>query len=727
MNHETGKITIETAQTLDSMLHQILNQALVAISAEAGSLMLVNSKRGVLQIKARLGKPRRGRRTEPEYKIGEKGIASWVVQKRQSYLCSDVEKDPVFTESFSGKNFLSVLSVPVLYKDGIIAVINADAEEKNYFTEKHKETLEFVARQVAAPIAERISVLDALAEVGVELLRLPSEGGVERVLKRITQLAARSLGADAVILYQYIQEKDEFPVEGTGPTIAGEIWDPSPMRRRVYPKDVPWRVVKERRSGFYSDVHDVDILFGEVERPGDTPRPRFAERENIKSMAALLLPFRAAELEDEEVVGVMFANYRTPHEFSGDEISALATFADYAAVAILNARREEQRRAEQMRRADYQRRVEQVRMIETISALFAHRMSNLAGIGRINVQLLREKIDSADGYSLGLLEEIEHESDILLKLADRMIRPFKETGSILELVPIDAVRILEEEVKRIKSDPSHIGVTKDLAPDLPRVQSAEFQLREVLHDMLSNAIVAMKDQVSGRLMIRARFNKSSERVEIEISDTGPGIPNDLRDKLFNPGVTTKKDSLGIGLWYCRTFMQATGGDVVLRDTWPGKGSTFVIEIPCAGNGGDGSMDVRSAMDRRKEPLEADILIVDDDDQWRSALVKILGPGQYSVETASNYAEASRALATTHFKLAILDVRLVDTDPENKDGLRLSEDIDKAGLDTKVIIVTGYGTEQDELIARQSPRLLSFIDKGKMNTSKLRELVCQAVS
>jgi hypothetical protein len=48
-------------------------------------------------------------------------------------------------------------------------------------------------------------------------------------------------------------------------------------------------------------------------------------------MAALLLPFRAAEQEDEEVVGVMFANYRSRHEFNIDEVKALATFADYAA------------------------------------------------------------------------------------------------------------------------------------------------------------------------------------------------------------------------------------------------------------------------------------------------------------------------------------------------------------------------------------------------------------
>ena len=102
MSQEGAEIKIETTQTLDTMLHQILNEALVAIGAEAGSLMLVDNKRGILQIKARLGKPRAGRKTEPVYKIGENSIAGWVAENRRSYLCPDVENDPFFERSRSG-------------------------------------------------------------------------------------------------------------------------------------------------------------------------------------------------------------------------------------------------------------------------------------------------------------------------------------------------------------------------------------------------------------------------------------------------------------------------------------------------------------------------------------------------------------------------------------------------------------------------------------------------
>jgi len=706
---EPVEITIETTQTLDTMLHQVLNQALVAINADAGSLMLVDNKQGILQIKARLGKPQPRRKIERVFKIDDKSIAGWVVQNKQSYLCSDIERDLFFVPSRSGKNFLSLLSVPIVFKDKVLAVINADATERNYFNESHKKRLEYVATQVAAPIAERISILDAIAEVGFELTRLPKEGGVGLVLKKIAEAAVRSLGADVVTAYQYIQEKDEFPVEGTGPTIAGTIGDPSPMRRKVYEGDVPWAVVHERRSGFYSDVREQDFLTGKVHRPGDTPRPRFIEREGLKSMAALLLPFRAAEMKDEEVVGVMFANYRTRHEFNIDEISALATFADYAAIAILNARHQEQRRIEQMR------------MVESISANFAHRMSNLAGTSRVAAQILQERISSADETSLRQLERIQQESKILLELAERLARPFKETGEFFEFTPIDITHIIEAELESVQNQNRKIILKKNLTTNLPRGQSVEFQLRQVLRDILSNAIEAVEEKDPAQVDIRAYFNRKTNQVEIEVSDNGPGIPEDIRSRVFAPGVTTKKDKLGIGLWWCRTFMQATGGDLVLKDTRIGVGTTFVIKIPCIGKG-----DSILAEDPLAMKKEVDVLIVDDEKNWRDQLKDILINDGYSVEIANSYDEGSGALTTSHFKLAILDIRLVDADPNNEDGLRLMADIDKARLSTKVIIVTGYGEERHKQIASLSSRLLGFTNKSSFSVPIFRELIRQAL-
>lgn len=567
------KLHIKSTQTLDAMLHSVLNQALVMIEATAGSLMLVDSKQGILQIKARLGVPRAGRLDERVFRIDDRSIASTVARERRSHICANIESDPLFLASRTSQNFLSILSVPIIHDDQVLAVINADSPEAGYFTADKQQILEELATQAATPIAERVSLIQALAEVGYQLTLLPRQGGVDQALTKIADLAVRSLGADVVTVYQYDQAKDEFLVEGTGPTIGGDVRHPQPMQRKVYPGDVPWTVVKDRRPGFYYDVVAEEFLNCKVNRPGDEPRPRFVEREGVHSMAALLLPFRAAEIEHEEVVGVMFANYRTPHVFNIDEIAALATFADYAAVAIANARREEERRAEQMQ------------IVESISASFAHAMTNLAGPGRVAVQLIREQLGPVEERIHSNLRVIEHEADLLMALAERLRgRIVPGDNGMARLTDVDVGVLLRDEIDQI-GEIGGIGAetpletSASIQPDLPHVESVEFQLKQVLHDLIRNAVEAIGSAPGGRIDVLARVSEDHRCVEIEVSDNGVGISEEALKVLFQCGVTSKKDGLGVGLWYSRTFLRATGGDIRIKATAVGTGTTFLVEVP----------------------------------------------------------------------------------------------------------------------------------------------------
>jgi signal transduction histidine kinase len=702
MPDSSPSILIETTQTLDTMLHQILNQALVAINARAGSLMLVDNRQGILQIKARLGAPRPGRKTERVFRTDDNSIAGLVVRSKKSYLCTNVHGDPHFLPSRSGHNFSSVLSVPIVHGGRVLAVINADAAEAHYFDGTDQDVLEAVARQVADPIAERISIIDALAEVGVELTRLPRNGGVERVLEKIAEQAVRSLGADVVTVYQYHEASDEFFVEGTGPTIGGDIAHREGMRTRVYPGDVPWTVVKERRPGFYPNVEKIDFLTAPVSRPGEEDRQRFVEREHIKSMAALLLPFRAAEIPTEEVVGVMFANYRSPHSFNIDETSALATFADYAAVAILNARHEEQRRNEQMK------------LVESVSANFAHRMSNLAGPSRVAVQLLRERIDPDDVKAHRQLDTVERQADVLLALAERLVRRFRETSGEIHLDDISVPAVLRAELQKASLDTSRIAVSATIPEDLPPVRSVGFQLSQVLHDIVKNAIEAMAGQETGVLTIRASANAATSRVKIEISDNGTGIPDEIRDRLFSPGVTNKSQSLGVGLWYSRTFLQATGGDIILKETAPGLGTTFLIEVPSLEAGVPAGSDRAISQGQAK----TDVLIVDDEPAWRDMLQDSL-PDGYSVKTAASYGQAFDLLTRNQFRLLVVDVHLGQGDETNKDGLKLIAEIDRLAPNLPVVVVT---KDPEEVTGITGAMLLDVISKTGFQAIEFRELV-----
>jgi signal transduction histidine kinase len=452
------------------------------------------------------------------------------------------------------------------------------------------DILTSIAQQVARPIAERvrrIDILEGLYEVGTELTRLPAEGGVEHVLERIAQAAVKYLGVDLVTLYQYDQDRDHFPVEGKGPTIGGGLREPGPMQTKVHPGDVPWIVVhEENQAGWYPDVRSADFLTRDI--PREDGRNRFIEREGICSMAALLLFILSPEDASQEIVGVMFANYRSPHEFTGDERKALSIFADYAAVAIQNARLEErrveERRAKEQiaeeRRAEERRAKEQIAFAASVAASFAHRMKNMAGTIPVAVALLRERILATDRFAHEQLNSIESDTRMLLNLAGRLGRPFSEGGGLGQPTFVDVNKLVEKILARSKKRFQDVEIASDLDMNLPRVSSVESQLEEVFDNIVTNAIEAIEAQQSKQLTVYTRMDESHGRVEVEITDNGPGVPLEMRSKLFTPGTSTKEGKgMGLGLWWCRTFMRATGGDVILINTPPGQGATFVVQLP----------------------------------------------------------------------------------------------------------------------------------------------------
>jgi signal transduction protein with GAF and PtsI domain len=338
-------MNIETNVPLESLLNLILNYALSTIGAQAGSLMTVNHKRGILQIRSRLGIPKKGRIGEPEYELNGNSVASQAVREKKLIIKNNLSEESKtdYVPSRSENTIQSILSVPIIFGDEVIAVINADSEEKNFFNKSVTSQLILLANEIAPLIAKRISFLEALKEVSFELSKYSSGGDVDEVLKKIADVAVKSLGVDIVTLYEYDQEKDEFIIERGGPKIGGNLIDESKMRTKVEREDVPYKVLEMRNAPLYcKNVKEIPYISEPIKRSDG--RLRFIDRENIISMAALLLPNRAYNNPNEEIVGVLFANYKKEHDFNVDEQDALSTFADYAATAILNSRKEKQRR-----------------------------------------------------------------------------------------------------------------------------------------------------------------------------------------------------------------------------------------------------------------------------------------------------------------------------------------------------------------------------------------------
>ena len=158
---------------------------------------------------------------------------------------------------------------------------------------------------------------------------LTSPFNLPEVLKKIAKNALLTLDADNVAVYQYHADKNDFYVP---PVLDGQFIDPAAIKMDLSPDDTPFEFVKRGVSQFIVDVHkhkEPDLA-----APGKSGEPGFVEREKVKSCAVLIL--RSGEMG--EIVGLIFVNFRQPHNFSGEEKRAMDALATSAALAIRNAR-----------------------------------------------------------------------------------------------------------------------------------------------------------------------------------------------------------------------------------------------------------------------------------------------------------------------------------------------------------------------------------------------------
>ncbi|MCX5752217.1 MAG: ATP-binding protein, partial [Candidatus Krumholzibacteria bacterium] len=102
------------------------------------------------------------------------------------------------------------------------------------------------------------------------------------------------------------------------------------------------------------------------------------------------------------------------------------------------------------------------------------------------------------------------------------------------------------------------------------------QVKQIILNVALNGIEAC--DAGGGVSVIAREGVNPAFIEIELADTGAGIPEDIADKLYNPFFTTKPEGTGMGLSISRKIAEGHGGRIYHRST-PGKGTSFIIELP----------------------------------------------------------------------------------------------------------------------------------------------------
>jgi PAS domain S-box-containing protein len=278
----------------------------------------------------------------------------------------------------------------------------------------------------------------------------------------------------------------------------------------------------------------------------------------------------------------------------------------------------------------------------------------------------------------------------------------------------DLRSILDDAIATVKSDLEKKRITFTLRDTAAHhaILGDGVRLQQIFWNVLKNAVKFTPEQ--GRVTVEVRESSTARRLVIEVSDTGIGLTAEEKERIFEAfvqgehaaaGHAHRFGGVGLGLAISRILVELHGGSIQARSEGRNQGATFTIELPLA----DPAEPIKRATTRRSgaNPLAVNesanalpakgsaILVVDDHEPTRQALMQLLGLRGFRVVGAGSVAEATSAAAAARFDLLISDIGLPDGT-----GYELMSDLARRhGL--KGIAVSGYGMEHDVARSRDA--------------------------
>jgi two-component system, NtrC family, sensor histidine kinase HydH len=229
---------------------------------------------------------------------------------------------------------------------------------------------------------------------------------------------------------------------------------------------------------------------------------------------------------------------------------------------------------------------EELRHSEHLAALgkllagVAHEVRNpLAGI-RSTVQLWKRLPDSA--RTDDSLDAVVHAVDRLNDIVSKLLYFSRSDNAVRKTVSFNPVIMETVKLLEAQAADQHVRFEAVIDPDLPMILGSASALRQVILNLLTNALQAMPG--GGQIRCVTQVNADGQSVEVVIADTGTGISPEDRKHLFEPFYTTRPEGTGLGLALCREIVVQHGGRIEWAPT-AGPGATFRLSFPIVGGWG----------------------------------------------------------------------------------------------------------------------------------------------
>jgi K+-sensing histidine kinase KdpD len=558
---------IDTALTsvedLDTLLGFILDKALDVVSFTRGWIGLVDKERSILKVRVAHAITEK---QWPHLSMHEE-IMDQVVNKGQIVNVPDVARYPQCNWLMDGTR--SVLCLPVKSKGGVIGVLDLESDELAFFSDDAQRAAEFLADKVATAIANA-SLYHEMRLRSVELAALQEVGRIITSTLDLRSILGKILEAlDEILEFEFSTIS---LVNERARTISTErgIWEgqidkiPEWVDAAHYPLDHEDIQADIVRTGRTEVIDSWDDRFNR----------EIWERFHHDRLIRVFMPIKFGD----EIIGTVEAGYDKSNKshIGDDEVQTLTAFVNQAAVAIKNAAQFESLKATQQRALAAQKSA----MLNSIAGMFAHRITNTAGTIPVLARKIRKDLlqgkDPTGPEIMEALEMIDEHTADLIKMGTLLRRPSSEKLETEKVADVNDLLIAAIQQAQL---PNNIEVATDLQPSLSLVQVDPVQLQEIFASIINNAKEAMAPG-GGKLRVKSAVPRAGGDILVRIQDTGPGIPQEVRKRLFENFVTTKKEtgSMGIALFYANLFLEGIGGSIEV-ESQEGQGAEFEIQLP----------------------------------------------------------------------------------------------------------------------------------------------------
>jgi signal transduction histidine kinase/ActR/RegA family two-component response regulator len=378
-------------------------------------------------------------------------------------------------------------------------------------------------------------------------------------------------------------------------------------------------------------------------------REHFASREERADFITALLP--QGRVDDMAVTAVRPDGSHFPClisarliEYRGDDVIVSST-VDVSKEIALRKQLAEQR--------------EQIFLAEKMSALgellagVAHELNNPLSVVVGHALMMRE--EASDPEVLRRIEKISDAGERCSRIVKSFLAMARQQP--VRLAPMDmretltgAVELLEQSAESLR-----MMIELNIPEGLPAINGDAQQITQVVFNIVTNAQQAIRESgIGDRIRLSAGHDAAADVVEFYVSDNGPGIPGNIRNRIFDPLFTTKEvgKGTGIGLAFCHRVVTAHSGEIRLLS---GEGgATFVVRLPVARRGED-------ALD--KDPgfpsgeVRGRVLVIDDEPEVADMIREILSREGFATDSAAS-GEAALSLVRGHrYTLILTDLNM----------------------------------------------------------------------